>query len=138
MDLATALDLINNQLIYRPGWSFTAHDHTRRFQGSVLVRVDYGAFNTNRDMARKDFPEWIETYASFSMVVTDCDETEFYRRLFANIMEIEEHENREFFRFRSLDYDAPFHPHRIAGMNAWLDTTAVGLRVAADLKFGVA
>lgn len=136
MLVSEAIDLIAN-VVYKPTWSFHAEDHTNRFEGTIKVRINYGAYNTNRDKAREGYPEWIDTYAVFPLVVADCDtEEEFFSRLFKAVMAIEEHESREFYRLSHRDYDAPYHPHRIHGMHAYKNTW-MGTTEMTDLQFGV-
>lgn len=127
MEVDSAIDLINS-LIYKPGWRISAKDHQGRFEGTVAVKIDYPAQNTNRDQA-PDYPENIETYASFPLVVGDCDDECLYRRVLDEIMKIELHEAREYLRVQPTLW-APFHPHRIDGMKRWGE-------LEADLRFGV-
>jgi hypothetical protein len=122
-----AVNLVN-AIIYKPGWTFTAEEHTNRFEGAIKVRIDYPARNTNQDQA-PEYPEEIKTYASFPLVVADCDHYSLLRRVLEVIFDIEMHEAREYFR-TSPDMDAPFHPHTIAGMKRF------GTMVD-DLKFGI-
>lgn len=129
METMSAIALIN-QVIYKPGWKISASDHTNRFEGSVRVRFEYPAYNSNRDQASAGYPECITTYAEFPMVVVDCDDTAIYRKLIECIACIEQHEAREFLRVAGT-YWAPFHPHRIDGMRRWGDLTG-------DLQFGIA
>lgn len=128
MNVDSAIQLVNS-IIYRPGWKFTATDHTNRFEGTIAVRIDYPARNSNRDQAAQGYPEEIQTYAEFPMIVLDCDDIAIYRRLVQKISDIETHEIREFFRVQPTMW-APFHPHRIDGMRRWGN-------VEEDLKFGL-
>lgn len=128
MKISSAIELINS-LIFLPGWKFTAEDHSNRFEGSVRVRIDYPARNSNRDQAVSGYPEEIQTYASFPLIVENCDDVAVYRKIVEELVKIETHEIREFLRVSSTMW-APFHPHRIDGMHRWGD-------VDGDLKFGV-
>lgn len=132
MLISDALNLINQGLVYKPGWSFLATDHTNRFEGTVMVRIDYVAQNSNRDQACLGYPETISTYATFPLVVADCTQDAVLRKIILAIVEIETHEAREFLRLRET-WDAPFHPHRIAGMKGWH-----GRNMMPDLQFGIA
>jgi hypothetical protein len=142
MEIPTAIKLVD-QLVYKPGWTFTAEDHSNRFEGTIKVRVDYPALNSNRDQAADGYPEEITTYASFPILVGDCaDDLRLYRRLLAAIIEIEAHEAREFLRVPGTFW-APFHPHRLDGMHNWhamasAPDTDVMQGLAGDLQFGIA
>lgn len=140
MEISDALSLINDGVVYRPHWKFSAADHTNRFEGAIKVRVDYRAPQTNRDAARDGYQEKIDTYATFPLLVADCpDPNTLLRRLLDSIIEIDIHEARELLRVPSLDFEAPFHPHRVAGMQAWASTEADALRrLRPDFQFGLA
>lgn len=128
MLINTAIDLVND-LIYKPGWKLTATDHTKRFEGTVLLRIDYPARASEREEA-PEYAREITTYATFPVIVRDCDNEALYRKILECIFDIEMHEAREFLRVQPSMW-APFHPHRIDGMKRWGD-------VAHDLKFGIA
>ena len=128
MRIDSAISLVEN-LVYKPGWSFSATDHSKRFEGAICVRIDYPARASEREEAPSYCRE-IMTYATFPMIVQDCDDTALYRKILAAITEIEIHEAREFLRVQPTMW-APFHPHRIDGMKRYGD-------VSADLKFGIA
>lgn len=133
MENASAVELISN-LIFMPGWTITASDHSSRFEGTITVRVDYPARNSNRDQA-PDYPEEIATYAVFPMIVADCSDEDLYYKMIKVLAEIFEHETREFLRVPGTHW-APFHPHRVDGMKRWARVT--GAPVGADLRFGLA
>lgn len=130
----SAVELISN-LIYKPGWTFTAVDHDKRFEGTIVLRVDYPARNSNRDQAAAGYPEEISTYATFPLVVQDCTDEDLYAKVLSIIGEIEMHEAREFLRVNPTHW-APFHPHRVDGMRRWAERT--GSTMDADLRFGLA
>lgn len=135
MLISTAIELVS-QLVYKPGWNFAAEDHTRRFEGSILLRIDYHAYASER----KEAPEYlreIDTYATFPLVVRDCDAIDLYRAVLACILEIEEHEAREFLRIEPTMW-APFHPHNIDGMKRWQTHRIMAPKLIDDLKFGIA
>lgn len=128
-------------LCYKPGWSFVASDHSKRFEGSIKVRITYPARNSDRSQAREGYPTEITTYAEFAMMVGDIMEiNQLLRRLINAILKIEEHESREFLRVRGT-YSAPFHPHTIEGMTNWnrsnCDTNLL-MDMSSDMQFGVA
>lgn len=129
MEVTTAACLLND-LIFRPGWTITATDHTNRFEGTVKVRIDYPAFNTDRECA-PGYTEEIETHAEFAIPVSDInDDCALYRRLLDCVAEIDSHEAREALRTKGTHW-APFHPHRIDGMKRWGEPQR-------DLQFGLA
>ena len=129
MKVKSALDLIN-AIVYKPGWRISATDHRDRFEGSIIVRIDYPARNSNRDQAANGYPAEIRTYAKFPLIVKDCTDIDLWRKIVWKIIEIETHETREFFRVQPSLW-APFHPHRIDGMKRW-GTEEI------DLMFGIA
>lgn len=135
MDVRSAIELVNNSLVYKPGWTFTATDHTNRFEDTIVVRVDYPARNSNRDQAAEGYQEEIMTYASFPLVVKDCDDESLMFQILDAIGKIEMHEAREFLRLAPTMW-APFHPHRVDGMRRWSART--GEPLVGDLQFGIA
>lgn len=135
MRVESALDLIN-ALVYKPGWRVSATDHTNRFEGSILVRIDYPARSSNREDA-PDYETVINTYATFPLVVENCDDTSLYYKIAQAISGIDVHEMREFLRVEPTLW-APFHPHRIGGMQTWAKMTGERNGVEDDLKFGIA
>lgn len=135
MDVRSAIELVNNSLVYKPGWTFTATDHTNRFEDTIVVRVDYPARNSNRDQAAEGYQEEIMTYASFPLVVKDCDDESLMFQILDAIGKIEMHEAREFLRLKPTMW-APFHPHRVDGMRRWHERT--GEPLVGDLQFGIA
>lgn len=129
MRVDTAVTLVNH-IIYKPSWRITAVDHTDRFEGTIVVRIDYPARNSNRGEAPDGYPTPINTYATFPMIVVDCDDVALYRQICERIIYIEAHETREFFRIEPTFW-APFHPHNVDGMRRW-GTPEL------DLQFGIA
>lgn len=142
MRIATAIALIDN-VVYKPGYGFTAHDHTRRFEGTVKVRLSYAAPETGRANAADGYPETIKTYAEFTIAVGDLEGTDaalgLYRRLLDAVLEVEAHEAREAFRVRPSLW-APFHPHQLDGIEAWRTTEAMCQpeELTRDFQFGIA
>jgi hypothetical protein len=127
METRTAVTLAN-AVIYKPGWRFTAREH-ENFEGTIVLRVDYPARNTNRDQA-PDYPDEFDAAAEQPIVVADCpDDTTLYFRVLTVVLRIETHEARESLRVTPTMW-APFHPHKIDGMKRWGD-------VEGDLTFGI-
>lgn len=135
MFISTAIELVS-QLVYKPGYMFSAEDHSRRFEGSILLRIDYHAPASERGEA-PEYGREIDTYATFPLVVRDCDDIDLYRAIIDCIMQIEEHEAREFLRVSPTMW-APFHPHNIDGMKRWQAKQIMSPRLIDDLKFGIA
>lgn len=129
MEISSAIRLIEN-LIYKPEWSFEAKDHSNRFEGAITLRIEYPAFQSERADAENGYPNAIRPYATFPIVVSDCDDTGLYRLVLECIMQIEEHEAREFLRVKPTMW-APFHPHRVDGMRRFGT-------MQQDLRFGLA
>lgn len=137
MLISSAINLVQ-QLVFFPGWKFTATDHTNRFEGSILVRIDYTAQETGRENARQGYPETINTYATFPMIVVDCDDTMLYRKIANAITKIQIHELREALRVHPTCW-APFHPHNVDGMKRWLSTDDIcnDDALMGDMQFGI-
>lgn len=135
METESALKLIP-ELIYKPGWAFAANAHENRFEGTIVVKIDYPARNSNRDQAESGYPVEISTYASFPLVIKDCSDEDLYAQILDAIVRIEEHEAREFLRIAPTDW-APFHPHRVDGMRRWAKRHGRD-SLLGDLQFGIA
>jgi hypothetical protein len=126
----TAIDLIG-QIVYKPEWVFEATDHTKRYEGTVCLKITYPAQMSEREEAPAGYPTRINPYATFAIMVGDCDDAAcLYRRVLDVILLIEAHEAREFMRITPTFW-APFHPHTIDGMQRWGT-------VEHDLTFGLA
>jgi hypothetical protein len=139
MQVSTAVELIH-ELIFFPGFEFKATDHTDRFEGTVKVRIEYDAWNTNRETLDDDhYTEKIKTYAEFPLMVEDIrSEAVLYRRLMVVLMRLYEHEAREALRVRGTLW-SPFHPHKVGGMRRWreTDTDECLVDLMSDFTFGV-
>lgn len=132
MRVETAIALIND-VIYRPGWQITATDARHRFEDAVRVEIHYPAQETSREEAlapEGPYRNGNRPYAAFYIQVDGCDDIALYRRLLDRILEIEQHEAREYLRVRPTGW-APFHPHQADGMRRWGDPER-------DLMFGAA
>jgi hypothetical protein len=144
MKVETAMKMINDELIFIPGWKFTARDHRNRFQDSIILRIDYPAQNSNRDQvtgenAENPYPESIMTYAEFPMIIADgCTTDDLFGYVGDCIMKIQEHEMREFLRIKGTGW-APFHPHHTDGMIRWESRHHNATpAMMSDLQFGIA
>lgn len=117
MNVDTAVKLINESLVYKPGWYIHAEDFTSRHESAVCIHISYPGRETNRDHA-PEFAEHNVPKATSILLVGDLSMEEFYRQLFELIMRFETHESREFFRIGPTMW-APFHPHHIDGIRRW-------------------
>jgi hypothetical protein len=130
MEVSSAVDLVN-ALIFKPEWKIHAEDHTHRFEGTVVVHIEYPAHQYNRADAPAGYPTALMATASFRVMVSDCmDDTGLYRRILEQIAKIDQHEAREALRVLPT-YWSPFHPHKTDGMKRWGD-------MEGDLAFGSA
>lgn len=134
MHVIDAIDAVH-EIVYKPGWTFEASDHTGRYYGTVKVDVAYSAPNSAQEDAPDGYPNLINPTASFTVCVDDLpDRDALWLRIFDDVIrEIEMHEAREFFRIRCENYRAPFHPHIPAGTAAYPGATRDG-----DVRFGIA
>lgn len=130
MQPTSAVDLLS-QVIYKPDWVITAADNSDRFEGTITVCVEYPCQQYNRDQAPLGYPKDMQAKASFRIMVGDCnDTTTLYRRTLEVLHgRIDCHEAREAFRIKPT-YWAPFHPHKLDGMERWGD-------VQGDMNFGI-
>jgi hypothetical protein len=116
MDTGTAIATIKD-LVFRPGWEFECEPFTHRFQNTLKLRVRYTAISTDRDAARNGYPEELATFADKVIMLDECETVEHLMvQVLTFIREIDFHEATETLRLRTADYDAPFHPHRSAGI----------------------
>jgi hypothetical protein len=131
MEVDTALAIINEQLVFAPGWKISAEPFTHRFESGIKVCVTYPACATERKEAPAGYPRLIEARADF-VIVLHCDREEtLLRQLLEEvIMPIQCHEAREMLRLKP-SFWAPFHPHRNGGMERWGDKQS-------DVMFGLA
>lgn len=137
MRTETAIELINHNLIFFPGWHLGAKDHTKRFEGTIILRIDYHTWETGRENAAQNYPQEIDTYAEFPIVVVDmANDVDLYREIICCIMKVWEHETREALRVKGSLW-SPFHPHAVDGMKRWVETTPRGDRIMPDLQFGI-
>lgn len=131
MRVETACTIINEQLVFAPGWEITAEPFTNRFEAALRVNVVYPACATEREEADQGYPRQITTGAKFVLYLyCDSPETLLRNLLEQVILPIYEHEAREMLRLKPT-YWAPFHPHRTGGMEAWG-------KPQSDVLFGLA
>lgn len=162
MNTDTAIALIGT-MAYKPDWEFKPTDNTGRFEDSVKMTISYPCANSDRDYARMGYPDvepedrtlpsgkvakagtptirWNgKASASFLLMLSDVnDVSELYYLIARTIMEIEEHEMREFLRITPTFW-SPFHPHHADGMKRWAQVTGRPLDhvYTSDTRFGLA
>jgi hypothetical protein len=120
---ADAVAMIND-VSYRPEWKISARAATayERMGNDDLVVVSFliDTVNTDRECAREGFPERRTLNPENIVDVSPLnDAADVHAVLMAMILELELHETREFFRVKSDDFNAPYHPHRLSGDQAW-------------------
>lgn len=117
----TAVTLVNESLVFPPGWDVKAEDHTHRFQGTINVKV---TLTEAKKSEREEAPEYNVPIpggarSSFPLYVGDVDDIEgLVFRVIEALEEAYVHEIREFVRVAPT-YWAPFHPHRGDGIQLW-------------------
>jgi hypothetical protein len=125
MKVEQALTLINQGIVYRPGYRIMAEDNTPRYGNAIKV----GIYCPTVDSGTRDSEEWKQGYptvvadpgarAEFTLTVDDCaDEYDVLKKLLQLITRVEQHEAREFLRLKSSGR-APFHPHTSDGIRRW-------------------
>jgi hypothetical protein len=149
VNVDTAIALIGH-LVYKPGWRFEPEDNRQRFENSIKVTIWYTATDSGRDHARDGYPDAEsdgtptirpggQARMSTVIMLDGLDNVSLYGELMSVILEIEEHEAREFLRVKP-SYWAPFHPHQTDGMcrlAAVSGKSPADVR-RADLAFGLA
>ncbi len=138
MEVRHAIRIIH-AMIYLPGWSFEATDHTDRFQDAIQVKIHYRALNTNEERAAEGYQGGeeaeLKTWAAKPLYVGDMtDELELQFALEEMIREIDDHKRREALR-EAGSLIAPFHPHRLQGTKNWIRFNP-SYRMEDDLRFG--
>lgn len=135
MRVDTAVNLVNNDLVFWPNWKISAEDYSHRFEDTICVSFEYESRNYVRGDA-PDYPNTITATAKQAIVVADMKTPEDL--LFAvlkRVEKIQSHEAREAMRLRSTNW-APFYPHKVDGQKRWAEKN--GCAVDDDLIFGVA
>lgn len=136
MHVDTALTLVNESLVYPPGYKVTATDHSKRFEDTVCLHVNIDAQASDRAEA-PDYATKIKGGArsSFAIAVGDVKDVEqLTYRVINALIEATTHELREFVRVTPTFW-APFHPHRIDGIKRW--SQAEGVDPKRDYLFGL-
>lgn len=126
MKVSQALNLINNGITERPGYTVTAVDNTHRYGNSVKVAIFVDTYDSGTlespDMWKEGYPVHVAepgARAEFNITVDDClTEMDLLRKIIHLHILVDTHETREFLRFKDTG-EAPFHPHTRKGMDAW-------------------
>ncbi len=119
MRVDTACTIINEQLVFAPGWKIEAEAFTHRFEAALRIKVEYPACATEREEAASGYPRTIQTGGAWVLYLhCDSPETLLRELLQQIILPIYEHEAREMLRLKPTFW-APFHPHRTEGMERW-------------------
>lgn len=132
---ATEAAQVLRSIAYRPGWQFDAIAFEemepgqkaifRRVLGDdvsslVLFRYVFDTVDTNQEYAADGYqqPKTLEDSQPLDAAdFKDADDLMF--AVFNQLMRIELHESREYFRRKDQNYAAPFHPHRPEGEALW-------------------
>ena len=126
----TAVSLVNESLMFLPGWHVKASDFTSRHEGAICVYVSYPGHESNRPEAMAGYPVTNEPRAvTVLQVGLDWELTDLFRAVLNVLIMFITHEFREFLRVRPTGW-APFHPHQIDGIARW------GGNPTDDLTFG--
>jgi hypothetical protein len=145
MRVDTALTIVNNELLFYPGWQVSATDHSHRFEDTICLHFNLtDAPRTERELVRADAANNVDAYpehvpggakSAWPLYVGDCDnvDTLVYRVIKAAEANFS-HELREAARLRTTTW-APFHPHKYAGMQRW--AAAEHQTVTSDFLFGL-
>lgn len=117
-----------NSLSYRPGWTFgavpMAEWEAGYYRADLWLKMSCRTVNTDQNCAREGYPEEKTLDWEIPVEVSKFSDTdELLRAIFDMLMDVELHESREFFRVKSQDYAAPFHPHRPEGEALWEATS---------------
>lgn len=138
MDTATAVTLINEQLVFPIGWEVVAKDHSSRFGETIVVDFKLtDARQSERAEAPEGYPNVIKGGArsGWPIYVGDVENIEdLTYKVIGAMLRNASHEIREFVRVKPT-YWAPFHPHRGDGIKRWSQHN--GTPESDDYLFGL-
>lgn len=116
---SSAIAIINDGIIFFPGWEISAEDFTNRHEGCVCLYINVASYETNRPEAMAGFPVQNHAKAAVLIQVADCkDDIELHRLVLETLISVWTHEAREAYRIKPTGW-SPFHPHQIDGMKRW-------------------
>lgn len=131
----SACRLINESMMYRPGWTFDASEHKERFENAIRVRIEFDTLDTSA-VTDAGFDSSFRLHVTFTLMVGKMDDVGLYRAVLGVILRVEEHEAREFLRIRPTHW-APFHPHQDDGIERWHKTPDVPDYFVTDIQYGI-
>lgn len=115
----TACRIINENVVFFPGWKIYAEDFTSRHEGCVCLYIEAPSVETNRPEAMEGYCVRNTPRATTMLQVADlADDVALHRAVIEKLIEFWTHEARECYRVKP-SYWAPFHPHQIDGMKRW-------------------
>jgi hypothetical protein len=139
MDAKTAIETINDDIVYKPGWMITAEPYTQATP-RIVVHFEFNTWNSNREYFQEGTTRLREARirVAHTLAVSDLKTTEdLMFELLMLILDTETHEAREFLRLKSAEFNAPFHPHRLMEMHGFGERTGAGLQsFIHDLHYG--
>jgi hypothetical protein len=118
MHAMQAAHIVNN-IVFRPGWRFTAASYWPRPDDAILVDVTVETQDTN---TAPDYRKRIIIAPGpFVIDVAGLDEDDLWYQIKMLIEGINDHEDREFLRDGrpGRGNHAPFHPHHREGELRW-------------------
>ncbi len=119
MLVESAVAIINNGIVFFPGWTVHAEDFTARHEGAVALHIEGTSWETNRPEAMAGFPEINHPRVVRIIQVADLnDDISLHRVVLQQFIDFFIHEAREAYRVQPTGW-APFHPHQIDGMKRW-------------------
>jgi hypothetical protein len=116
MDVEHAVEVVKD-LVFRPGWTL---DAVYLSGDRVLVTTTVETVDTDREFAPGGYRQpKIVTPDVIVRVAEMAEDDDLIYAILRSYRDFHEHEDREFMRRRSQEYDAPFHPHRDEGDRRW-------------------
>lgn len=129
MLVSSAVTIINESVIFFPGWKIRAEDFTTRHEGCICLHIEGTSWETNRPEAMAGYPTVNHPRVTVLLQVGNiADDLELHRAVLGKLIDFMVHEAREAYRIKPTGW-APFHPHKIDGMNRWGE-------VDKDLTYG--
>lgn len=119
MDAYTAARLINNEMIFKPGWRMSAQV---RSDSTIYLSARFAAYDSSSVDYNGNFYERTTLAPpQITIDVSGLDKAGLAHRVVRYALELEAHEMREFCQFRQRDgsWRAPLHPHTYDGGTAW-------------------
>lgn len=145
METHEAIDIINNNLAYKPDWNIEAYVPFYERDGvNIRVLFRFPSYNSARELFIRDMHKEdgvFENMIGFPLIVDDVETADdLVYKILEHILRIENHEAREFLRLRDdseYAYRAPFHPHKDETMvNYATRTDNPGRTMVEDILYG--